>query len=508
MPAQPPVINVTFQDGALGQQPASSASVQIKFGSCSVTTTPQIIPITSSTDALNYLGNGPLASACAYTVNNTGGQVFAVPCAASIAGTNGTVTGTSSPALTAGGTPKDAWQVSVKIVAGGGTSNTTALYQVSLDNGNTWSQTATCVATAITLYEPITGLSTGVTITFATGTYAAGQQWYFATTAPCPSGSDFTAAWNVAIADPRTWGLAHFVGADITGASDAANCTTSNTLAGTIDGLVQAAAAAKRYVQVIVEAPDQKASLASSGVTDLTNNMQTTTFDTALFAVHAPRASANGRLHTAAGYADLADPMTGLVRRRSAAWPIVTRLGQGSVADDPGCPGNGSLPGVVRLWRDERNQPGADAARLMSLRTWQSYAGFFATSGISLASPGSDYSYIANARVLDVFATALYMAAVPFVNQRLRCNANGTLFETDARVVESVIGNAGYNAVIQAGYASPPTPTTPLATVSRAVNFLSTGQLLVTGRATALGYARDIELYVGFNRASLIAATQ
>lgn len=87
--------------------------------------------------------------------------------------------GSSPPTISLSGTPLGAWRLQIDIVVGG--SDGTATYRFSVDGGNTWSDTMTtpsgggAVALTDTAADSLVGVNgaTGVTATFASGTYNA-----------------------------------------------------------------------------------------------------------------------------------------------------------------------------------------------------------------------------------------------------------------------------------------------------------------------------------------------
>ncbi|MBM6707111.1 hypothetical protein H6A68_08715, partial [Bifidobacterium pullorum subsp. saeculare] len=81
------------------------------------------------------------------------------------------------------GTPRDAYSVIGKIILGGAVA--TATFQISFDGGVTYSQTYATAATVAAF-----AASTGLTLTFAAGTYVAGDTYTFATVAPTYSSAD------------------------------------------------------------------------------------------------------------------------------------------------------------------------------------------------------------------------------------------------------------------------------------------------------------------------------
>lgn len=491
----PPDISVTQRDGGNGQLSIGSGTLRVKLGVSTSGTAATIIEINSLDDVSTKLVNGPLAEAAAFDVQANGPGLLVVPLTASVAGTLGSITSAGGgTAPTASGTPKSSYDVLVTIVAGGAVG--TATCTISLDNGNTTPAAVTTAAT-IAVNEPLTGASTGITLNFGAGTYTAGATHRFRAYAPHFGTSDLTAGFTALLADPRAWPVAHIVGANMATAVDATNCAAAATIATSVESQLTSAFNAARDACAIMDGPDI-----------YVGGAQTTTFDTALATAFA--AVSGKRTYCHSGYADIVCPMTGLVRRRSGAWLTVNRVGANVInsrlADDPAWVGAGALVGVTKLWRDERAQPAAHDARFMSLRTYVRRPGFYLASSVGLTAPGSDFTYLPNRLVMDLFTSVLRDAVSPFLSQKLRVNPNGTIYELDAVDIETAITRAVTDYVLAAGYISPPTAATPLVTVDRTNNIRSTSTLKVRGRATPLGYARSIAVDVGFNTVTTVAA--
>jgi len=91
-----------------------------------------------------------------------------------------TAAGTTPPAVTVAGTPLGPWALVIDIVTGG-LSNGTATFRFSTDGGNTWSATLTvpngggAILLSDTAIDSLVGANgkTGITATFANGTYNA-----------------------------------------------------------------------------------------------------------------------------------------------------------------------------------------------------------------------------------------------------------------------------------------------------------------------------------------------
>jgi len=476
-----PDVTLSVADGALGSLPPNTSNIHVKLGVSTTGTVNTLYQLSSVDTVKSVLTSGPLAEVAAYHLTIAGGPVLCMPINASVAGASTAVTQVGTgPAVTLTGAPNDEYIAVVTVVTGGAVG--TATFTYSVDSGNTVSAVIT---TASTYLIP----GTGVTLNFAAGTYVAATTYSFSTTPPGFSSTDITNAMTALFGYSQSWGILHLVGAS-SGSTDSANATASAGIFAVLATQMAGAFTNYRYARAVMEAPDQ-----------VLLGQQTTVTDGLLSAAFA--ASGDTRVGVAAGYVDLTSVLTGRQVRRAAAWPITARLGARSIVTDPGRYSDGNLPGIVRVWRDERKQPGLDAARFMTIRTHIGTVGYFASDGVMMAPTGSDYAYIANGRVMDLICAVARPAMLHYLNDSVRVNPDGTINDKDARAIEQYISAAIKAAVLQPGYISPPTGSTPLVQVNRTNNVLSTAQLLVKIRATPLGYLRAITADLGFNNVSL-----
>lgn len=555
-----PDVSLTIRDGALGIVPPNSNNIALKAGACMLGTLNTLISVTDLPSLRSAIGNtGPVAEAAAVSLSQAGGPLYVVPVNPSTYGAPGTVVKVGTGAETLTVTAKPPVQVLLKFTTAGAAGS--AQFQLSFDGGNTFGPTQTSAATLIlggysfltlafgagaavigdtftygtdgtvtpgggntgTLSPTISSASvadayqlvvsltlggalgtaqftysldggnttqgpflipasgkyvipdTGLLLTFA-GTSTAGDLFTCACTAPTFSGSDLTTAFNAIILLPQTWFLFHVVG-------PAASAAAAATLAGTLDGLLATAATGFRFARGMVECP-----------WDTVTNT-----DSVCSSAFAAVASTGGRTMVGGGTYVQNSPLKGHQLTRNSAWIVTARAAAVGPSTDCAQVNLGPIPGIVKLNRDENATPALDAARFCTLRTIIGKQGFYVTNARSLATVGSDYTFLVNGRVMDIFCPTFRTAALNFLNSPVRVDASsGFILESDAGSIEGYIDGQCRAALTQPGYATGITIT-----VNRNTNILSSGQLQITGRVVPFGYARSISGDLGFTNPAL-----
>ncbi len=379
--------------------------------------------------------------------------------------TDGTVTfsGTSTGVVTISTcSPVDTYSLMIDVIDAGALGAATFIY--SLDGGNTWSPKILVPASGKYVIP-----DTGLLLTFASGPLGNADAWSCPVTAASYSTTDLTTAMTAALADARTWGFVHVVGAP----SSVANAAT---LATTLQSLLVTAASQYRFARGIIEVPS----------------------DTDANTIAAFAAVATDRVNWAAGYATITSPLNGRQFSRSSAWAAAARASAVPVSEDLGRVASGPLTSVGQLGRDEQATPGLDAQRFTTLRTIIGRQGKYLTTGRLGAAFGSDFSIWQNGRVMDVACDTTRQRLLQFLNSSVRVNADGTILEKDARVIEAYCDSGLRAALTQPGDASDVSVT-----VSRTANVLSTQTLPVSVRVLPLGYAKWITVDIGFSNPAL-----
>lgn len=456
-------ITLTVTDNALGIVPETIDGISVKIGISSLGTPNTIYSAGDIPTLKATLGVGPLVEAAAHLLAISGGPVYCIPATIVTPGAAGSVTHVGTgPAMTVAGAAYDAYQAVVTVIAGGTLGVATFKYSLGVSG----SSPTIVIPSGGTYAVPDSNL----TLTFPAGTYVAGDTYSFGTTAPMYDSTALNAALTVLLADSREWRFLHVVGL-------AASVATAAGLAAVVDTAMVAAAASYRYVRALIECPEDT--------------------DANLIAGFA--AFASTRVAVVAGTEDLTSGLSGRTYKRPAAWPVAARAAKAPVHEDLGRFASGVIPGVGKLYRDERATPGLDSQRFTTLRTFVGKPGSYITAGRTMASPGSDYQLLQNCFVIDKACRLTRSALLRYLNDSIRVDAiTGFIVELDAVAIESDVASQLRAGLVSAGNAS-----NVVVKVTRNNDILSTQTLQTTIRVVPFGYARFITAEVGLFNPSL-----
>lgn len=463
-----PSVTITVTDGALGLAGANPENLHAKLGLSSGGTANTVYSYGDISSAKAQLLAGPLLEDVGFHLATAGGPVLAVPVTPSNVGTVGAITrvGTSpSPGLGTTGTPRDKYDVIAEIVTGGAVA--TASFKISFDGGVTYSPTYATAASISTFVA-----STGLTLTFAAGTYVAGDTYTFSTVAPTYSSSDLNTAIDAVLADARSVAFIHVVGT-VGGATDSDKITAFVALCTAVATKMTTAEAAKRWIFAVMEAPEVAEGAWAASATWA--------------------AFASTRISPALGRITIPSQVSGRQTSRSVAAAYASRLAKTPVQEHPGRTARGALSGITAISRDERATPNGDVARFATITTFEGISGYFIASGKMAAGAGSDFEDVQTRRVVDKACRLANVALFQFLNSDLRVNAaDGTLFEADARTIEDYV-----DGIVRSGLVSNNGASDLLIVVNRVSNVLSTKTIPVSVRVVPKGYANFITADVG-----------
>ncbi len=458
-----PDIVETINDGALGLANGATNNICVKIGVSSEGAINTLYSFGDQKSLVDTLGTGPLVDAAALSLDTAGGPVYCIKPNASVAGAVGQVshTGTQTAAPAVTGVPLDQYDVEIIITRDApNLAANSAAFTYTLDGGD---NTSAEIAVPLNGAYPIP--DTGLTLTFADGTFITGDAFDFETTAPGFSLSDLTDTLNALLQDPRTWGFLHVIG-------PAATSAASASMVAALDTMMSAAERVYRYAFAVIEAPD-----------DTVSNL-----------IAAFRNAASKRVMVCAGFAEVLSPISGLIRKRSSAWPIAARIALAQIHEDLGRVRSGPIVGVSSLYRDEQATPALDDQRFSTLRTIIGLQGYWITNGRMMAPSGSDFSFVQYRRVMDQACSTARSALFPYLNDSLRLDpVTGFILEAEARAIEADVGGQLNDALVAAGHAS-----SVSILVSRTANIASTQTMPVTIRVQPLGYAKFITVDIGF----------
>lgn len=474
-------VNVIIEDGGLGLAGSASAPA-VHMGTCSAGALNTLLGFGTPEAVRSTLGSGPLVDALCLALARGGSPVYGVRVSATTAGASGAVTFTAkdvgtpgpSPGAAPSGAPLDAYDVIVEIVKGGAVATST--FRVSFDGGDTWSLIYATAASFATL-----AALTGLTITFAAGTYQPGDRYTWTTTPPLYASSDLATGLDAILASPIVLDHVHVVGT-VGGANDAAKVTAFVALAAAIDTKMTAFEAAYRYTYAVLEAP-----IVADSAWD----------------VSAVQNQISVRQVWVIGDVEMASANTSRIERRHVGTLVSARISRAALDEDPasGITEGGDVGSVVTLYRDDRVTPGAVDRRLVGLRTYEGIAGVYTTAGKTRAAANSDFSDLPNRRVMDRACAVGRVALLAQLHKPIPVKiTTGRILEKRARQIEAAV-QARIEAVIG------PFVSLVQVQVNRTDNILSTRKLRVAVKIIPKALGREVDLTIGFlNPATQVTA--
>jgi hypothetical protein len=120
------------------------------------------------------------------------------------------------------------------------------------------------------------------------------------------------------------------------------------------------------------------------------------------------------------------------------------------------------------------------------------------TNGRLFAQGGSDFTYWQYGRVMDLASYYTRLGLLTFLNDSVRVNGDGTILEKDAKAIENFVDGFVRNAMPPGSFSD------YIIQVSRVNNVLSSQAILPTARVIPLGYAKFINLDIGFTNQGLV----
>lgn len=395
---------------------------------------------------------------------------------------------TTDAQLALSGTPLDDYEPIIQLTRAGDVAAGTPAFKASFDNGETY--TAETAIPAGGVYSGF-ALTHGLTLTFVGAACKVGDAFRQSTIGPAMDSTALSNALTALAADPAVWEGLHILGA-LTGAQGA----TVETWHGTCR-------AAGRFAWTICESRDFTAAESQSATPHAT-------WQTSVKADWAAVTSTFGQLSRADGYIETVIPAKG-VYRRNGAWLAVTQISRVPISEHPGQPvSSGPLRGAYKpadgpgLYQDERINPGMGGSigRGLTLQTLLGRPGqFFVGDAAGLRSPGtlasgsSDYSLHMMVRLAMKACRLMQEVGTNYLARRLRCKTNGTLLESQAKILDGEISGYLKTYLTDAGDC-----VSARAVVSRSQNVLSTKILPVDVYLLPFGYALEVQISIGFEK--------
>lgn len=438
------------------------------------------------TQVTTTFGQGPLVELALFIMDLVGGPLILCRVTTASAGAAGSVTraGTGGSPMTASasGTPRDAYNIKIKVTRAGATLEAaTAAVRVSIDGGQTYGlEQPVSTSGAVVIGD------TGVTITFTdtgdTLQLYVDNVYTCLCTAPTWDGTSLISALAaLAAAGPS---LAHD-GVVVVGDVDAA-------AAGAVKDSQNALIAASRLRWFLCNAEDQ----------DVAGSESIATWAAGLVSAFASFTA--NLVSIAAGFCEIDSKGIGGIWRRPVSWPLAARLAATPPQRHPGRVRDGQLAGIRDggLHHDLASSAlqVLDTRRFIGAQSLQGLDGYIATDR-TCAAVGSDYINIMRVRVMVYAARIAMQRMVQEVNEERLVNADGTIDAAEADAIDAAVSSYLTHELADTAsgrrYAS-----SVSVVVDRTTNLVTTGILAFQLRLTPLGYSTAITQDLGYALAS------
>ena len=403
--------------------------------------------------------------------------------------------------------PIDTYYVQVNVVTGGTIGTGPVNIQVSLDAGRNFGPVI-ALGTANSYAIP----GAGITIKFAAGTLLTGDLFRFSTTEPTWNTAGIQAAINSFAAS--AYGIIGVGSTHIVGVTNGANATT-------IQGYLDTVANNYVFTRTFMTARDVTAPVAWGGAGE-TEAAWMTSIQTDFSATQARRiccGAAHWNMPTgfpnpsATGAPSLRRPIAWAAAARYVTVPPQRHIGRvrdGSVSQIVVNPTSDPQDGFI--YHDERNTPGLDyliaqtgSSRLMTSMTRTGAPGVYITNPLTLAPLGSDFFLMPLGTVMDLFASIVHQVGQLSIDDDVRLNTNGTIFDNDARNIEAAIAGAVNSQLFAAKMISGPVSAGPSSQpngaaiiVDRTTNVKATNNVAISGQILSRGYVLSMTVNLSF----------
>lgn len=468
-----PSVEVTELDGALGVLPSGVNALAI-IGTSSIGTVASPVALARTADVASGFGAGQLVEGASYWIRNYGRPALCCKATSATPGSSSVVThsgaGTSVVTVSVG-TALDEFEVRLRFATGGTIGVAGITFYYSLDGGrNEIGPISLGIANTYVVPD------SGTTVAFAAGTVLAAQTESYTTTAPAFDSAGVAAAIAALKASSIPWDLVMIVGP-----VDATIIDAIETAFGSIPE--------KAYLCGF-----RKPTAAETEAT------YKTAFDTAFGA----KATTKGGV--CAGGAEITSGVSFRKYWRPIVMAAAARIAFRDDEEDAAEIDHGALPGVsIRdsagnpKHHDESVNPGLDASRAITLRTWDDTQGVYINNPRLLSAAGSDFEFVQHRRVMNVAKRALRLYFQRRLSKKILVDRRtGFILENEAKEIES-----GANAVLRAVLLTKPKASSATVSVSRTDLILSTKTLSVTAVIVPLAYPKTISLTIGFRNPAL-----
>lgn len=411
-------VQIGVQDPGLGLVDEASSTCWV-YGPCQGGTANALESFNSIPDLVAAHPYGPAVEAGAWILGNGGGPIRFMKAATTVAAVNSAVAQTpaSGPLVTISGTAVEYYDAWYEVTLGGALGVGKVRY--TLDGGKTYSEEFLIPAGGT---HAIAG--TGITSTFAAGTYVVGVVYSFTTKPAMWNATDLAAGFNVIANDFTPWDF--FAGAG-RHASGAAAATIGAALQSQLAGLTTS----HRYVRGIIDAGDE----AAAAIATAFASVATSRVGYAYRGLR--RASKKPMVGWASPMLGAVDGMA-LLAARSLISTDLARYGSHNLGEF----------GASDIDYDEEKSGTLDVAKISALRTYPGVPGFYFKNGRLKAAPGSDFQFWQFGRVMDTACRTTYLSSLPFVNTAMRTIVGGRIDPRDINRIETRI-NGQLDAILQ-----------------------------------------------------------
>lgn len=376
------------------------------------------------------LGQGEVTNIAEAVIDVAGVEVDVLRTDATVAGASTAVNKTGAgPDISLGGTPTNFFDALVTIVAGG--AEGVGTFKYTLDGGQTESEVIT-IPSGLTYLIP----STGITITFTSGTFVADDTYDWTSIPPTYNGTNLTDAWPTAVNSPTQWPLVFFCGMS-------AAASAAATIAGTIATIMGQFVTAKKYPRALIHVGDDTASNVLTAFATAVENAR-------FVLVHSKARYAIGSAYQ--GYASPELPALVQFAMRSAEVKLSTNpgwRGYSSVAN-----GSASLPGTTLAaanYDAERDGSTLHDAKINSLTTMKGRSGVYITNALLKSAAGSGFKYLPWGRVVDETCRVITLAEQPYINDSptVKTDGTGQLTSGEAAKIDGAVNQQLDAALLQ-----------------------------------------------------------
>lgn len=463
--------------------PLGTASPICVVGCCSSGTVDAVNEYVNPDSLVSTHGHGPAVELAAFLFAITGGPILFCRATTATPGSAGSVTRTGTGldadawAMAVSGTPRDAYQVRVKVTRYGATlAALTAAVRWSVDGGQTYGPEVPVPSSgAITLGD------TGLTITFndgsATDEAFADDVYSFDCTAPAWDTTGLASALAAVEASALVFDGV-IVAGEVTGA-------TVTTVKDSHDRLV----AASRLKWFLCNSRDQ-----NSGESNAT-------YASVLVGASPGFASFTANFCAVSfGYFWM-DSQTSIggIWRRPLSWPLAAELSMTPPHEHPG-KGARALPGIRTNGLIHDINASAfqvlDTRRFIGAQTLQGVDGYVATDRTA-AADGTDFTSIMRVRVMVYAARIAMQRMTQEVNVERLINTNGTIDAAEADAIDAAVTSFMVNEIANPR-ANRRYCSDVAVQVSRSADLSSTSTLPFKLRIRPLGYSTAITLDLGY----------